>query len=56
MGEVATVATGCGVTFVIVTTYALWVVGRGKAIGRELGIGEQEELDLGSDSSTSANS
>ena len=56
MSEVATVATGWGVTFVIVTTYALWVVGRGKAIGRELGIGEQEELALGSDSSTSANS
>ncbi|MDP7066489.1 MAG: hypothetical protein QF637_02585 [Acidimicrobiales bacterium] len=56
MSEVATVATGWGLTFVVVVTYSLWVVSRGRAIGRELGIGEAEspgskrDTDLTTDS------
>ncbi len=56
MSEVTTVATGWGLSFIVVVTYALWIVGRGKTVGRELGIGGQEELDSGSDSSTPADS
>ncbi len=56
MNEVTTVATGWGLSFVVVATYALWVVGRGKTIGRELGIGGREELEPESDSSKPADS
>ena len=56
MSDIAAVATGWGLTFVVLATYALWVVGRGKTIGRELGIGKRQELGPGSDSSTPASS
>ena len=56
MNEVTTVATGWGLSFVVVATYALWVVGRGKMVGRELGIGGGEELEPKSDSSKPADS
>ena len=56
VSEVTTVATGWGLSFVVVATYALWGVGRGKTIGRELGIGGREELEPESDSSKPADS
>ena len=40
MSEVATVAIGWGLTFVVIVTYSLWVVSRGRTIGRKIGIGE----------------
>ena len=45
MGEVATVVTGWGITIVVIATYSIWVVSRGKTIGQELGIGEMEQVD-----------
>ena len=45
MGEVATVVTGWGITFIVIATYSIWVVSRGKTIGQELGIGEMEQVD-----------
>ena len=45
MSEVATVVTGWGITFIVVATYSMWVVSRGKIIGQELGIGEMEQVD-----------
>ena len=52
MSEVATVVAGWGITFVILSTYSIWVVFRGKGIGRELGIGETEQSDLEKDVGT----
>ena len=46
MSEVATVATGWGLTFVAVATYSLWVVRRGRTIGRELSIGDVGSTDF----------
>ena len=40
MSEVATVAIGWALTFVVIVTYSLWVVSRGRTIGRKIGIGE----------------
>ena len=45
MGEVATVVTGWGITIVVIATYSIWVVSRGKTIGQELGLGEMEQVD-----------
>ena len=45
MSEVATVVTGWGITIVVIATYSIWVVSRGKTIGQELGIGEMEQVD-----------
>ena len=52
MSEVATVVAGWGITFIILATYSIWVVFRGKGIGRELGIGETEQSDLRKDVGT----
>tara|TARA_B000000475_G_scaffold153525_1_gene123617 strand:+ start:328 stop:498 length:171 start_codon:yes stop_codon:yes gene_type:complete len=52
MSEVATVVAGWGITFIILATYSIWVVFRGMGIGRELGIGETEQSDLGKDVGT----
>lgn len=49
MSEVTTVVTGWGITFIIVATYSMWVVSRGKIIGQDLGIGEMEQADPGKD-------
>ena len=55
MSEVATVAIGWGLTFVVIATYSFWVVSRGRTIVRELGIGEvqqsgqEQESDLSTD-------
>ena len=55
MSDVATVAIGWGLTFVVIATYSFWVVSRGRTIGRELGIGEvqqsgqEQESDLSTD-------
>ena len=49
MSEVATVVTGWGITFIVIATYSIWVVSRGKTIGQELGIGEMEQLDARKD-------
>ena len=42
MSEVGTVAIGWGLTFVVIVTYSFWVLRRGRAIGQELGIGEEQ--------------
>jgi len=49
MSEVATVVAGWGITFVLLATYSMWVVLRGKNIGQELGIGEIQDSDPGKD-------
>jgi|GEM_PF-322414 len=56
MSEVATVIAGWGITFVVLATYSIWVVLRGKSIGQELGIGGIEQSDLGKDTSATADS
>ncbi len=53
MSEVATVATGWGLTFVVIVTYSLWIVSRGRSIGRELGIGEAQPSGLEQESDLS---
>ena len=54
MSEVATVAIGWGLTFVVIVTYSLWVVSRGRTIGRKyIGevhqSGQLQESDLPTD-------
>ena len=56
MSEVATFVPGWGITFVVLATYSIWVVLRGKSIGQELGIGGIEQSELGKDTGTTADS
>jgi hypothetical protein len=56
MSEVTTVVTGWGVTFIVVATYAMWVVLRGKTIGQELGIGEMKQADPRNDAGATTDS
>ncbi len=56
MSEVATVVAGWGITFVLLATYSMWVVLRGKNIGQELGIGEIQDSDPGKDAGATTDS
>lgn len=40
MSEVSSVVAGYGIAVVAVAFYGAWIMARGRAIGRELGIGD----------------